>query len=488
MPSASARFAGSFRFRVTCLVTGGISVVILLFSLVLERSLNRLVIGEAIEVVAEEMVEYARYASEHWDDLDTLSRFASTELQELGPDTCGYRLADMRGEERLVVGHFLPRQEEERTLDATTVDALGERVRVGRLRAPGARHALLRADWPVFIGDQQVGRTEVTKNLRPEERRLLAYQRRMARVLGATFLAAAVVGWWLTGWIVAPIRELARFANQVRETPGRLSERLPIGPSGDELDRLKTDINRMMDALEKTFDRERSLAAAVAHEIRSPLTAVRTEVDLALGRPDLPQAIRALLEGHQQSLQSLSDLVEKTLFVIRAEGGLEPPRSETFPVEPLLREVREFFLPVAEDRGVDVPIPVASGTLHADREMARRVFANLLDNALRHAPRGTPVAWGVHTSEEGTVVSITDHGPGIPPEIRSHLFEPFLRSDPSRSRVTGGIGMGLTICAAILRAHGGRIWMEDTPGGGATCRVLFPAPGNGNFIPASPAR
>lgn len=469
-------------------MTGGISVVILLFSLVLERSLNHLVVQEAVSAVAEEMVEYARYASEHWGDLDALIQFARTEMHEFSPDTCGYRLVDLRGEERLVVGHFIARQEGEKILDATTVDALGERVRVDRLRTPGARHALLRADHPVFVDGRQIGRTEVTNSLRPEERMLRTYQRRMGTVLGAAFLTAAIVGWWLTGWIVAPIRELARFANQVRETPEKLSERLPIGPSDDELDRLKIDINRMMDALERTFDRERSLTAAVAHEIRSPLTAVRTEVDLTLARTDLPQAIRVLLEGHQQSLQRLSELVEKTLFVIRAEGGLEPPRSETFPVEPLLREVREFFLPMAEDRGVEIPVPVASGSLHADREMARRVLANLLDNAVRHAPRGTQVVWGARTGEEGTVISIVDHGPGIPHDLRGRLFEPFLRSDPSRSRVSGGIGMGLAICAAIVRAHGGRIWMEDTPGGGATCRVLFPAPGARNRIVSSPGR
>lgn len=282
----------------------------------------------------------------------------------------------------------------------------------------------------------------------------------------ATLAAALLAGYLLAARTASPLRRYAETASEV--DAGDLSPRLDADPSSPvELRVLAETFNRMLDRLEAAFARQRAFVADASHELRTPLTAIRGQLEI-LARHEDPGAeeVRRVEAKTMIEMRRVERLVDDLLALARLDEGPAPVRRR-FELAPFLRELCEA------NRAEPTELAqVDSGTVDADPELVAQVVRNLLGNAHRHGRR---VSLSCRSQGGVVTVAVDDDGPGIPAAEREAVFERFHRSDASRQRASGGSGLGLAISSSIVEAHGGRIWIEDSPLGGA--RVSFSLPG-----------
>ncbi len=288
-------------------------------------------------------------------------------------------------------------------------------------------------------------------------------------VVGAAALVAALVaGYLLAARTAAPLRRFAGTAAEV--DAGALSPRVEIeASSAAELRTLAESFNHMLDRLEDAFARQRGFVSDASHELRSPLTAIRGQIEV-LAREEDPDAedVRRVEAVTLAELGRVERLVEELLALARLDEGVGPVRRE-LEVAPYLREMVR-----AAPGGAGVGA-LARGGIDADPDLIARVVRNLIENARRHAgPEGT-VRVSSTAVGGGLRIAVDDDGPGIAPDERERVFDRFHRSDAARDRASGGSGLGLAIARAIVEAHGGTIRTEDSALGGA--RVSFDLPG-----------
>jgi signal transduction histidine kinase len=282
---------------------------------------------------------------------------------------------------------------------------------------------------------------------------------------GASLLAALLAGYLVAARAASPLRRFAATAAEV--DAGALEPRLDPGPGAPvELVTLAEAFNHMLDRLDRAFEQQRRFVSDASHELRSPLTAIRGQIEvLARDRDPSREEVRRAAAVTMAEMGRVERLVDDLLSLARLDEGAEPePRP--LAAAAFLRELAAAT-PTSTELGA-----LAEGTLRADPDLLARVVRNLLDNAHRHAGR---VVLSSRASRDGLLVAVDDDGPGIPTGERERVFDRFHRSQPGRERASGGSGLGLGIARAIVAAHGGRIWVEDSELGGA--RVAFRLPG-----------
>ena len=269
----------------------------------------------------------------------------------------------------------------------------------------------------------------------------------------------------MSGRTLRPVRALTSAAR--RMGAGDLSQR--VHASGrDEIGELARTFNSMADDLERAERQRRNLVADVAHELRTPLSNVQGYVE-ALRDGVLEPDAQTLATIHQQVLY-LSELVEDLRLLADTEAGDISLHREPGSLAEALRASVEGVRARAEAKGVAVAsrLPASAPDVTFDRTRIAQVVGNLLDNAIRHTPAGGSVTVEMDVGAAFATVSIRDNGEGIPAETLPFVFDRFYRVDPSRSRATGGAGLGLTIARKLVEAHGGSIRAQSAAGAGAT--------------------
>ncbi|HVW45534.1 MAG TPA: ATP-binding protein [Solirubrobacterales bacterium] len=288
-------------------------------------------------------------------------------------------------------------------------------------------------------------------------------------LVGAFALAAALLAAYLVAArAAAPLRRFAATATEI--DAGDLSPRIPVDPSSPaELRTLGDSFNLMLDRLEDAFARQRGFVSDASHELRSPLTAIRGQIEVLAREPEPDAAaVKRVEAATLAELARVERLVEEMLALARLDEGVGPVRRE-LDAAAFLREA------VAAAPGAATLGPTPAGRIELDPDMVARVIRNLVENARRHAgPEGT-VTVSASAADGRLRVDVDDDGPGIAPAERERVFDRFHRSDAARVRATGGAGLGLAIARSIVAAHGGRIWAGQSPPGGA--RISFELPG-----------
>jgi signal transduction histidine kinase len=284
----------------------------------------------------------------------------------------------------------------------------------------------------------------------------------------------ALIAWRVVGAALAPVELLRATAERISGTDEQA--RLPVPPSGDEVHALAVTLNSMLDRLSASRARQRSFVADAAHELRSPLASMRTQLDVARHLGEAPEVTEGLLE----EVVRMTGLVDDLLLLARLDAE-EPVRAEIHPVDvrPLVEEV------VGRYRHARVPVTVAVAgdgaeemAVRAREDAVRRAVRNLVDNAVRHAASRVQVS--VRRDGDGgdagnmVLVEVCDDGSGIAAEDRDRVFERFTRLDDARSRDAGGSGLGLPIVAELVARAGGSVQLGDSPGGGLSARLRFP--------------
>jgi signal transduction histidine kinase len=290
-------------------------------------------------------------------------------------------------------------------------------------------------------------------------------------------LLAPAGGYVLALRATRPIAKIIATASRLQ--PSRLQERLPLRGSGDELDQLSLTINGMLDRIASYIDTNREFVAHAAHELRSPLAAIRSSVEVALNRQRSADEYATLLAEVMEECQSLANLVNRLLILAEGDAGRIDGRRSTTRLDRVVRESLDMFEAVAELQGVRLEASVLPpAPVPGDDDHHRQLVRNLLDNAIKFSPGGGAVHIGltVEPARQAVVLTVRDTGIGIPPQDLPHVFERFFRGDRSRQRHKGrqSSGLGLSICQTIVQALGGEIRATSNVGKGSAFTVTLP--------------
>jgi two-component system, OmpR family, sensor kinase len=287
----------------------------------------------------------------------------------------------------------------------------------------------------------------------------------------AVLAAAAGLALWLVRLGLQPLTTIEHTAAEI--AAGDLSKRVENTAQGTEVGRLGQALNVMMERIEAAFEERRAsegrlrrFIADASHELRTPLTSIRGYAELfRSGASSNPEDLAKSMRRIEEESSRMGSLVEEMLLLARLDQDPQLERSEVDLVAVAADAVHDAQA-VQPDRPIEID---SSGAVivTGDEARLRQVASNLLSNALKHSPPDGPVRVSVSRSGGEAVLQVADEGPGLKPEQAARVFDRFYRVDEARSRSDGGAGLGLSIVAAIVKAHGGRVWLETSPGAGA---------------------
>jgi heavy metal sensor kinase len=287
-------------------------------------------------------------------------------------------------------------------------------------------------------------------------------------------LVAAGGGYGLSRRALSPVDELVRTARDIGGA--NLNSRLPTLDTGDELQRLSDTLNEMLNRIEGAFLRITEFTADASHELRTPISLIRTEADMALRRSRREAAYRESLHHILLEAERTTRLIEQLLSLARADSGREALRMQAVDLNLTLRDVAESWRQVAGLRNLQFSASIdgSESVVLGDETVLRRLADILLDNAFKYTPSPGRVHLSLEQMGDCAVIAVEDSGVGIAPEDQNKIFERFYRADKARSRAQGGAGLGLSIAQWIVMQHRGSISVESRPGSGTTFRVELP--------------
>lgn len=317
---------------------------------------------------------------------------------------------------------------------------------------------------PVFSRDRELMVIQVGNSMRDVDETLRDFV-----IVNLVFIPIAVLtiglgGWYLTRRALAPLRQVIRTARQI--SSGSLRHRIESPQAAEELRELQTAFNEMIDRLERSFDQMKEFSDNVSHELRIPLSILRGQTEVSLRRVRSEEAYRGVLESNLEEISRMEKIVERLLFLSRADRGEVPLSLGPVDLSALARQLFDFFRISAEEKSVRLILEgEEAAPVIGDDVLLRELAANLIQNALTATPPGGEVRLGAWSDGESARFCVSDNGIGIPQEALDRIFERFYMVDQSR---TGhGVGLGLSLCRWIAKAHQGRITVESEVGAGS---------------------
>jgi signal transduction histidine kinase len=293
-----------------------------------------------------------------------------------------------------------------------------------------------------------------------------------AIAFAGVLLVSAAVGWLIAGRVLAPLKRISGTARRVSEE--HLGERIPVGGPQDELRELGETLNSMLDRLALSFDAQRRFVANASHELRSPLTVIRSEAEVALANPepDLDE-MRAMAESVVHASRRTEALLASLLILARSQRGLL--RSEPVDLARAVESAAGGVARMADDEGVRLRTALEPATVDGDAALLERLAANLIENAVRYNRPGGFVEVSTRRGIASAELRVENSGPPVDREAAARLAEPFERLQ--READARGAGLGLSIVRAVSEAHGGSLLIEPRAEGGLVVSVRLPSGG-----------
>lgn len=283
--------------------------------------------------------------------------------------------------------------------------------------------------------------------------------------ISAAALAAALLGWLAAHRGLAPLRRVTTTARRL--SADGLSLRLDEAGAPAEVRDFVDAFNGMLARLETSFTRLSDFSADIAHELRTPISNLMTQTEVALSRARSSEAYREVLASNLEEFERIARMVGDMLFLAQAENGRLPRPVETVQLDDEARALIEFYEALAEDRGVKITL-AGQARVTGDRLMLRRALSNLLSNALRHTPAGSTIGIDIRDADEAAdgmaTLSVSNPGDPIPSDQLERIFDRFHRASDERARKGEGAGLGLAITRSIVLAHGGDIRAASADG------------------------
>jgi len=330
-----------------------------------------------------------------------------------------------------------------------------------------------------FTADGRTWSLVILRSLRPQRELLEQIRLTFAWLIPLSVLLAGIGGYFLARKSLEPVAAMGAQAERI--SAANLHERLAVKNASDELGRLARTFNDLLDRLDQSFERQRRFISDASHELRTPISILRGEAEVALSQPERSsEEYRESLAVLQQEAERLGSIVEDLFTLTRADAGEYRLSRSDFYLDELAADCVRAARALAQAKNIvlaaaDTPreMPV-----RADEELLRRMILNLLDNAIKYTPEGGKVSVACTIAVDGYDLSITDSGPGVPADLQSRIFERFFRVDRARARTArdGGAGLGLSIARWIAEAHDGRIDLVRSDATGSVFKVHLPVP------------
>jgi heavy metal sensor kinase len=314
---------------------------------------------------------------------------------------------------------------------------------------------------------------QVGLSLAPLDTALSRYVALLAWRMPMALILAALSSWWMAGIALSPLGRFARAAKRIEISS--LSERLPVRDTHDELDAVAHAFNETLARLEHAIGEMRQFSAALAHELRTPLAALRGEIEMTLraAPPGDPQRLR--FGSQLEEIDKLNRLIDQILTLARAESGQIRLTFAPVDLDRLGGSIVEQLEPIAQARDIDLRMLSSDRVvIDGDPGWLQRLMLNLLDNALKFTSPGGRVTLGVSRHGDDARLEVSDTGAGISADAIRHVFEPFFRADPARTSTPDGAGLGLSLVKWIVDGHRGRVAVRSSAGEGSTFTVWLP--------------
>jgi heavy metal sensor kinase len=321
-----------------------------------------------------------------------------------------------------------------------------------------------------FIGPGVI--LQLGRSMEHYARFIEAFQKIFVTTMAFLILLAGLIGWFMARRALSGVEAVTRTAQNI--SVGALEERVPVKKRGDEIDRLATTFNEMLDRIQKLIIMTREMSDNIAHDLKSPLTRIRGIAEVTLTTHTSLEEYKNMAADTIEECDRLLDMINTMLVISQTEAGVGYLKPEAMDMARIVRHAYDLFQPIAEDGQLSMRCHVPDTcNFFGDIAMIQRMVANLLDNAIKNTDPGGRVEISLHEVQgQSVVLSIRDTGIGISEQDLPLIFDRFYRCDPSRSQA--GTGLGLSLTRAIVQAHGGHIDVTSNPGQGSTFTVVLP--------------
>jgi heavy metal sensor kinase len=288
-------------------------------------------------------------------------------------------------------------------------------------------------------------------------------------VIGLTALAA----YWLARAALRPVERITTDAQEIGID--QLNERVAVPKTHDEMRRLAVTLNAMLERIERGVLEKHRLLADASHELRTPLAIMRNEVDVALAADELSTAAREVLASAREEVDRMTRTIDNLLTSAQIDEGRLELLTVPVDLRQLVDDAVRALLPLAVAKDVSLTAGGEHWEIRADPPRLKLVLTNLVDNAIKFSPPGETVRIDTWRHGDEVGVTVSDAGPGVSPSDEEHLFDRFFRVGSPLAADFGGSGLGLAICREVALAHGGRIWVDSTPGRGSAFTLALPS-------------
>lgn len=335
------------------------------------------------------------------------------------------------------------------------------------------QYYMLSTGWVVLdnTANKQAFHIEVALNVSHDQHLLWLYRQNLIFVTIFGTLCAFLVSMFLSKLGLRPVRKLTRALSKINAN--QLSDRLVIEHPPKELGDLILAFNDSLERLENSFNRLSAFSSDIAHELRTPINNLLGETEVMLSRPREVGEYQHLLSSNLEEYQHLSHIVDRLLFIARADNNNISLTKTPLMLRDEVRAVLDFLEAYAEEKQINLSIK-GNATLEADATLLRNAISNLVTNAIKYIEPEGKVSVILEEDEEQVTIKVRDNGPGIKQEHLTHIFDRFYRVDSDRAKHTGGSGLGLAIVKSIIELHGGSITMNSNVGKGSIIIMTFP--------------
>jgi heavy metal sensor kinase len=304
-------------------------------------------------------------------------------------------------------------------------------------------------------------------------------RRHFLHILALMFPIALILagggGWLLAHRALAPVAQMSQAAQRIGAA--HLNERLNESGTGDELDQLAHTLNAMLSRLDDAFRQIRQFSADASHELQTPLTILKGELEVALRAPRSADTYQKTMRSALEEIDRMAVLVDGLMLLARADAGVLRMDQQPVELDQLVQEIYEQTRILAAHKHIHLQLGIMEPiAVQGDPERLRRLLLNLTHNAIKYTPSGGRVTLSLQRCRDRAALRVSDTGIGLTPEEQERVFQRFYRSDSARLHDAEGAGLGLCIARSIADAHGGTIELDSTPGAGSTFTVLLPLP------------
>ena len=294
----------------------------------------------------------------------------------------------------------------------------------------------------------------------------------LAIVIPFAIMLGSIVGWFFVKQAISPVDEITRMARKIEA--GSLNERLNVSVPMDEIGRLAETFNDMIARLELSFKQVKQFTADASHELKTPLTVLKGEMEIALKTEKTVEGLREIIKSSLEEVDKMSAIVKSLLDLARIDSRIKLP-IDKIRLEEIIEERFNQTMPLARSKGVDMEImKIEKVVVIGDMLRIGQLIFNLIDNAIKYTVIGGSIEISLEQKNGWAIITVLDTGIGIAKEDIPYIFDRFYRVDKARTRAEGGVGLGLSICKEIIDAHEGRIEVESDVGKGSIFRIYLP--------------